>query len=1088
MYPLWSTIVEPALVAAGATRVVEIGAQRGLTTMRLLNLLGPQSEVHVIDPVPMFDPAEHARRFPGRYFFYRDISHNVLGELPPCDAALVDGDHNWFTVYHELRMLREKARGAGVPMPLLILHDVCWPYGRRDLYYAPERIPEEFRQPHAARGVLPGRAKLAAEGGLNLHLHNAVLEGGARNGVATALDDFVAEHDRPLRRVDVSLWYGLALVAEQDALDAHAELAALLDRLEGAETRHELIELGESIRIREQVQQHGVRVSAQALAGRGARRYLDLLKSALLDEHYLENELRIEHLLECVETGEAASQDKLRHPARYMNARMRRLEQARRAGELRGDDPDANGRWDGIAYTGIGRVRLDHLEGCLDVIRDEEVDGDLVDCGTGHGGAAILMRGFLETYELTGPRVWVSDRFGGGLPPTENGAQAFSSDLNTVREAFARFDLFDDRVAFLQGPPDRTLADAPIDSVALVRIDGNDRDDLHAALDALYDKVTLGGFVVIDDYGEPDCRAAIDEFRLARGVVDPLERIDWSGAIWRKTTDATRAGRAIAAIEPRPGPIPRAARPSATKDLSVVVAFHNMRREAARTLHSLSRAYQQGVEGIDYEVIAVDNGSDPGERLGEEFVSSFGPNFRYVDLGDDAAPSPAHALNEGIADSSGRVLALMIDGAHVLTPGVLRFAMLGLSSYAPAVVTMQQWYVGPGEQPEAVARGYDRELEDHLFERIEWPTDGYRLFDIGHFIGERDWFDGGWESNCIFVARRLLEQVGGMDESFSEPGGGFANLDFFERMAGSPDVTLVAALGEGSFHQVHGGTTTNAAEPDMRAGLIRSYEQHYAELRGRRFRIPPKQVHYVGSLANNARRTRARRMTSPEHFKAAHLEAADGRPERPFPVPEEQGAEFIDAYWRSGEWHRTKWLGRSTHRPPTDLFAYQELICRLKPEWIVETRTGAGGRALFLASICDLIGSGQVLSIDDYPVSGLAEHARITYLRSAPTNESTVAKVRETVGERPLALVILGGAGGPQVLTAFERYSPLVPIGSYVVVEDTILGGHPVWAGFGPSPDAVVREVVTRGEFVSDPSLERHTLTFNRGGFLKRVR
>ena len=95
----------------------------------------------------------------------------------------------------------------------------------------------------------------------------------------------------------------------------------------------------------------------------------------------------------------------------------------------------------------------------------------------------------------------------------------------------------------------------------------------------------------------------------------------------------------------------------------------------------------------------------------------------------------------------------MIDGAHVLTPGVLRFGMAGLRTYEPAVVSTQQWYVGPGDQGDAVADGYDQGVEDKLFRRIDWPANGYRLFDIGHFIGERDWLDGMWESNCLFVTR-----------------------------------------------------------------------------------------------------------------------------------------------------------------------------------------------------------------------------------------------------------------------------------------------------------------------------------------------
>ena len=87
----------------------------------------------------------------------------------------------------------------------------------------------------------------------------------------------------------------------------------------------------------------------------------------------------------------------------------------------------------------------------------------------------------------------------------------------------------------------------------------------------------------------------------------------------------------------------------------------------------------------------------------------------------------------------------MIDGAHVLTPGVLRFGLAGLRTYAPAIVATQQWYVGPGQQGDAIDDGYDTAYEDRLFDTIDWPHDGYRLFDIGHFIGDRDWLDGVWE-------------------------------------------------------------------------------------------------------------------------------------------------------------------------------------------------------------------------------------------------------------------------------------------------------------------------------------------------------
>ena len=136
------------------------------------------------------------------------------------DAALIDGDHNWYTVYHELQLLAHVSANAGAPLPVLILHDVCWPYGRRDLYYAPEQIPEEYRQPYAQRGMIPGRKDLARAGGLNPSMYNAIDEGGPRNGVMTALDDFIAEHDEPLRLVVLPIYFGLAVVATRSGWSA----------------------------------------------------------------------------------------------------------------------------------------------------------------------------------------------------------------------------------------------------------------------------------------------------------------------------------------------------------------------------------------------------------------------------------------------------------------------------------------------------------------------------------------------------------------------------------------------------------------------------------------------------------------------------------------------------------------------------------------------------------------------------------------------------------------------------------------------------------------------------------------------------
>ncbi|MEZ5167506.1 MAG: hypothetical protein R2695_13820 [Acidimicrobiales bacterium] len=202
----------------------------------------------------------------------------------------------------------------------MILHDVGWPYGRRDLYYDPPTSPEGL-QPHARKGMSPKRTHLLNSGGMNVDLHNALEEGGPRNGVRTGLDDFVAEHAAPLRQIVIPTYYGLAIVAEEAFLAAHPAVAELMDELESPAGTSRLVDLAESIRIDEVVFSHNIERMRHARIDRGTQRYLALLRSALLDRHYLENEDRISSLLECAQRGSAVNRDHLRAPANFRAAR-----------------------------------------------------------------------------------------------------------------------------------------------------------------------------------------------------------------------------------------------------------------------------------------------------------------------------------------------------------------------------------------------------------------------------------------------------------------------------------------------------------------------------------------------------------------------------------------------------------------------------------------------------------------------------------------------------------------------------------------------------------------------------------------------
>ncbi len=149
MFPLWEDVVGPVLGAARPRLVVEIGALRGENTELLLSRLPHDAELHVVDPLPDFDPAEHEARFAGRYVFHRDLSLNVLGQLPAMDAAIIDGDHNWYTVFHELQLLADTSRRDGA-------HAAAARAARRRLALRPAR--PLLRPRHDPRGVPPDLA------------------------------------------------------------------------------------------------------------------------------------------------------------------------------------------------------------------------------------------------------------------------------------------------------------------------------------------------------------------------------------------------------------------------------------------------------------------------------------------------------------------------------------------------------------------------------------------------------------------------------------------------------------------------------------------------------------------------------------------------------------------------------------------------------------------------------------------------------------------------------------------------------------------------------------------------------------------
>jgi O-methyltransferase len=207
----------------------------------------------------------------------------------------------------------------------------------------------------------------------------------------------------------------------------------------------------------------------------------------------------------------------------------------------------AEGRdWPADAETMIGLKRLNNLQSCIEQVLRDEVPGDFIETGVWRGGACIFMRAALQAYGDTTRRVWVADSFE-GLPKPDGRYDQDKGDrhwkksdflgvsLDQVKANFSRYALLDDRVHFLKGWFKDTLPTAPIERLAILRLDGDMYASTMDSLQNLYPKLSVGGYVIIDDYGEiHSCRKAVDDFRAANQIETPVIPIDLGGVYWRK--------------------------------------------------------------------------------------------------------------------------------------------------------------------------------------------------------------------------------------------------------------------------------------------------------------------------------------------------------------------------------------------------------------------------------------------------------------------------------------------------------------------------------------------------------------------------
>jgi hypothetical protein len=273
--------------------------------------------------------------------------------------------------------------------------------------------------------------------------------------------------------------------------------------------------------------------------------------------------------------------------------------------------------------------------------------------------------------------------------------------------------------------------------------------------------------------------------------------------------------------------------------VSVVVVVHDMGRELPRTLRSLSPGYQIGLDAEDYEVVVVDNGS--AKPVDSELVASFQGRLRLERI-ERAPPSPARAANRGLQQAVGDLIGLIVDGARLASPGLLAEARRAACLSARPLITAPAFHLGHVRHMQAAAAGYDQAAEDELLAKSGWEADGYRLFEVSTPAASwgRGLFGPAGESSSLFCPRPIWDELGGLDERFALPGGGLVNHDLYRRACGLHDVELVVLLGEGTFHQYHGGAATS--------GRYSWAEMHaeYHAITGVPHRPPASPALYVG--------------------------------------------------------------------------------------------------------------------------------------------------------------------------------------------------------------------------------------------------
>jgi hypothetical protein len=274
------------------------------------------------------------------------------------------------------------------------------------------------------------------------------------------------------------------------------------------------------------------------------REYLELLKQCLTASIYDESAWHV------IEPRDFAPVRLLARPAEAVKTLIRRaiLRYCRRYGmmlvkerpfdrEMRAEGRD----WPCFGYTLVGHRRLENVQRCVEDALRDGVPGDLVEAGVWRGGTSIFMRALLRAHGVTDRVVWAADSFAGmPVPASDTDGDDYSGfeylrvSREQVRANFARFGLLDEQVRFLEGWFHDTLPAAPIERIAVLRLDGDMYSSTMDALRSLYHRVSPGGYVIVDDfYAWDSCHRAVTEFLRENRIDADIRPVDWTGAYWK---------------------------------------------------------------------------------------------------------------------------------------------------------------------------------------------------------------------------------------------------------------------------------------------------------------------------------------------------------------------------------------------------------------------------------------------------------------------------------------------------------------------------------------------------------------------------